>query len=298
MRNGFTKFSMAALVALVAFIGTANAYTLTGFGADGGWKNSPITTVFDESDYTLDDTTGNVDAALQLAFDTWADVDLNDDLEFNRLSDGGGNYDVYDGPGWSLDPGSYWNYANITIGGWRDAAFFEEFGAGGGTGILAVSITSKLKGAGKPQWTSDIYLNDYFAWSSNPGAGEIDIETVVLHEAGHSLGFGHEDSLTSVMQSYYFGVNRDLYDTDIDGAIDLYGSKKGGGGGGGGGGGNGGGPGGGGPPGRNLVIGVTLVDGYEFDFFTAATPEPSTFAMTLLGLLSLGVVGWRRRRRA
>ena len=29
----------------------------------------------------------------------------------------------------------------------------------------------------------------------------------------------------------------------------------------------------------------------------AIIPEPSTFALTALGLLSLGFVGWRRRRR-
>jgi len=290
----------------------ASAYSLTGVK----WKTDPVTTVFDESDYTLDlgaDATalGQVDTALQNAFDTWADADANDKLSFDRKSDLGGNYDVYDGPGGALDQSSNSLYANITVGGWLPNSYFDSISGGGGSGILAVTWSAKLQGGGsmKPHLEVDIYFNDHFNWSVD-GTG-IDIETVALHEAGHAIGLGHEDSVPTVMGTYYAGIQRSLYDDDLAGLADLYGSG-GGGGGGGGRGGNGGGPGGGGPPGRGLgydgveysVIGVTTMDDYRHFLSTGglstsnltAVPEPSTFVLGAIGLAALAF-GYRRRQR-
>jgi len=55
----------------------------------------------------------------------------------------------------------------------------------------------------------------------------IDLQTVLLHEIGHSLGLGHENSLGSgltapVMQSLYWGEQRSLRADDIAGIRTLY----------------------------------------------------------------------------
>ena len=44
-------------------------------------------------------------------------------------------------------------------------------------------------------------------------------------------------------------------------------------------------------------FGVLSLDDKLWLTFTAAVPEPSTFALASLGLLGLGLVGWRRRKR-
>jgi hypothetical protein len=109
-----------------------------------------------------------------------------------------------------------------------------------------------------------------------------DIETVFLHELGHAIGFGHENSVESVMASFYDEESRALYATDIDGAVALYSNPlKGGGTGGGNGGSKGG---------KKNKLGAL-----EADFNFAPIPEPSTLAIFGLGLAVLGLV---RRRRA
>ena len=291
-------------MALIALLTTqASAYSLTGVQ----WKNDPVTLVFDESDYTLDASAGDVDGALQNAFDTWADADANDKLSFDRKPDLGGNYDVYDQPGGGLDQSSNSLYSNITVGGWLPKSYFDSLEAGGGDGILAVTWSAKLRGGGsnKPHLEVDVYFNDNFNWSVD-GSG-IDIETVALHEAGHAIGLGHEDSVPSVMGAFYAGPQRTLFEDDLAGLGELYG----GGGGGGGKGNNGNGGGGGGRPNRMgfddfgySIVGITTVDDYRH-FMTAgglapanmgAVPEPSTLVLAAMGFIALAF-GYRRRCR-
>jgi len=42
--------------------------------------------------------------------------------------------------------------------------------------------------------------------------------------------------------------------------------------------------------------GIGIFNGFEIES-NAIVPEPGTFVLATLGLLSLGLVGWRRRRR-
>jgi hypothetical protein len=56
-----------------------------------------------------------------------------------------------------------------------------------------------------------------------PGTGVYDLETVILHELGHSLGLGHTEFPGAVMGSSYIGANRELSPDDIAGITTLYG---------------------------------------------------------------------------
>jgi len=71
---------------------------------------------------------------------------------------------------------------------------------------------------------ADMVLNTRYRWSTggNPGANEIDVETVMLHENGHVVGLGHSDDPGSVMQAYYGGVQRTLGQDDVDGITAKY----------------------------------------------------------------------------
>lgn len=58
----------------------------------------------------------------------------------------------------------------------------------------------------------------------------IDLQSILLHELGHSLGLSHTDVAGAgagapVMQPYYWGELRDLHPDDIDGIQSLYGRE-------------------------------------------------------------------------
>ncbi|MES1245582.1 MAG: matrixin family metalloprotease, partial [Acidobacteriota bacterium] len=62
--------------------------------------------------------------------------------------------------------------------------------------------------------TSEIYYNSGFSWLAGTG-GSFDLETVALHELGHSLGLGHSGlPVLSVMTPVYSGIRRCLRPLD------------------------------------------------------------------------------------
>lgn len=106
-----------------------------------------------------------------------------------------------------------------------------------GSNVLAVAFISRR---GSRIVESDVIFNSAFTWGSYRGSrrsGLVDIRRVALYEFGHSLGFGHENSRASIMQSYISNIDR-LQADDENGARALYGGGGDDGGGGGGGGGD------------------------------------------------------------
>ncbi len=69
----------------------------------------------------------------------------------------------------------------------------------------------------------DIHFNDTFDWKV---AGNVpyDVETVALHEMGHSLGLAHTNVSNSTMEPVYAGVRTYLGSDDIAGIRSIYGS--------------------------------------------------------------------------
>ena len=280
------------------------AYTFTGIGEAGGWDNinkrGPIGTVIDQSDYTADMTGGQVETALLNAYNTWDSAEqAAPNLNFNYLPDQGSNYDAFDTYPPNLDPGSDWNYANIVIGGWLDQQYFENLESGGGSSILAVTWSAKLRGGNgprKPTWHTEILFNDFWNWTDTTPTSfyDIDLESVALHEVGHTLGLGHSDDPTAVMWPYYKGTRQALTDDDLAGIAALYGGD-----GGDGNGGKGGNP-HGGPPGKNkFTFGDSdwLLSNVTHFGAINATPEPSSLVLITTVILMLAGYTWRHRRR-
>ncbi|MBI2913625.1 MAG: matrixin family metalloprotease [Chloroflexi bacterium] len=72
-----------------------------------------------------------------------------------------------------------------------------------------------------PGLASDIQLKPSLVWHTN-GISHYDVETVVLHEAGHFLGLPHSSVQESVMYPSYQGVRRQLSQYDIDAVSAVY----------------------------------------------------------------------------
>lgn len=73
----------------------------------------------------------------------------------------------------------------------------------------------------------DVHFDDSETWSllsQNSSSQPIDLQTVALHEIGHSLGLAHSTVSGAVMYAYYGGTDRDLESDDINGIRTIYGS--------------------------------------------------------------------------
>lgn len=290
--TNYTPFTVG--LCLLLSVSIAQAYSLNNLGAAGGWDNvekeyPPVTYVLDRSDYItdLDLTETKVTSALNNAFNTWGSVE-NSSLSFAEKEDLGGNYDLTDGPAEDgfLDQNANYLYANITFGGWLDNSYFDSLdGAIDGTSdILGVTWTGRVRGplSKKPRWFADIFFNDAWTWSLSGATDTYDIETVMLHELGHAIGLGHENVADSVMGTYYLGIERDLYQDDIEGVLALYPEKTKGGKDGGG----GKPPWAGGPGGRGSITILTIAD-YDSIVLPLDVPEPATLLLIAPGLLFL-----------
>jgi hypothetical protein len=66
---------------------------------------------------------------------------------------------------------------------------------------------------------SEVWFNDAYNW--NIGA-DYDVETVALHEIGHTFGLDHSDITGSIMYPYYGGIQTTLHQDDIAGSSFLY----------------------------------------------------------------------------
>ncbi len=185
-------------------------------------------------------------AAVGRAMATWASVDCSNlplvqwpdfglDWGYTQYLTGFGGI-----PGW---------YADYTHAGWLPGDFFEFIGGPGASDeILGVTYTYiwVWTATGEPTDVDnnrkedvafrETYYNNKFSWGVNTGE-PIDIETIVLHEAGHGLSQGHFGKAfrttrngklhiapRALMNAAYSGVQQDITGTDNGGHCSIWGS--------------------------------------------------------------------------
>lgn len=172
----------------------------------------------------------DTEAAITAAMKTWDDVQCSD---IGLIGKGSAPFDLgY--VQWLFGLGGIPGIlADITHGGFLPAAFFDRVRPGGARFILAVTFTFYWISDSRTAFT-EIYYNDRFTWKTD--GGNIDVQTVALHEAGHGLSQAHFGDIfrtpggklkfapRAVMNAAYSKVQREIDGTDLAGHCSIWGS--------------------------------------------------------------------------
>ena len=72
--------------------------------------------------------------------------------------------------------------------------------------------------------SSDIDVNANYSWANGAYSGCYDLQTIVLHEIGHSVGLSHSSNSSAVMYAYAYTntLKRTLHSDDINGVRSIY----------------------------------------------------------------------------
>ncbi|QCK14437.1 hypothetical protein DCC35_06630 [Mangrovivirga cuniculi] len=217
----------------VFFMDTGNkqldADFVPGTSIDG---TNDISYYIDENRPSADLDVSTTSEAIDRAMNTWDNVRCSDLNVFKVPSNSMANTGFISalfGFGGSLD-----YFGDVVHCGWMGPDFFNFLRPGGANGILGVTFTiifvdengpTDIDNNGKNDVAfREIYYNDNFPWFDG---GNIDVETVALHEAGHGLSQAHFgkaflDNGTgkvhfaprAVMNATYSGVQTDILRTD------------------------------------------------------------------------------------
>lgn len=160
------------------------------------------------------------EASLDKATKSWASQSCVSGAKVVKRLDNGADPDIFDA---IAGYGGYgdWRLADVVHAGFMPPSFFDTVnGPGSGSTVLAFSVTFVFVGPdGNPSdinkdgyldtAANEIYYNDGFSWLLG-AQGSLDLETVALHEIGHSLGLGHVGPpLEAIMNPVYAGVRRE-----------------------------------------------------------------------------------------
>lgn len=205
--------------------------------------------------YLVDQSDGNTasglpsadsEAAIDRALATWGADSCMSNAKLVKRVDTGEDPDVFDG---LLGYGSVGTpfLADIVEGGWLPRPFFEALAPGGGRGIVAVTLTFTFNDpvTGEPTDINgdnfldvaftEVYYNDNFGdpngdrpankWGIDVALPRVDVETVAVHENGHSLELGHfGPPPAALMNPRYAGISQDLHPIDHAGLCSVWGS--------------------------------------------------------------------------
>ncbi len=181
---------------------------------------------------------GAVEAAVDRAVQTWESQSCLRKVPIEKRPDDGGDPDLFDAAFGYGEPTDI-RAADVVVAGWLPAPFFEAVVPSGGETVVALSVTFIFVGLdGEPTdadrngyldtAVSEIYFNDAFRWTVEGAAAQesLDVESVALHELGHSLGIGHINSSEAVMSPVYAGVRTALTYQDHAALCTVWGSWR------------------------------------------------------------------------
>jgi hypothetical protein len=178
----------------------------------------------------------DVEAAIDRAYETWQDDSCVSNTTIVKRADPGIDTDVFDeliGQGDTSFPNfAYLFEADIVIAGFRPRTFFDAMAPQGGDYILGTTVTFHfLTDANNDHFFDTAFVETYynanpdFSWGIDIGLPGTDVETVALHESGHSLGVGHfGPPPQAVMNPIYGGIRQSLLPVDRASMCTVWGS--------------------------------------------------------------------------
>ena len=212
-------------------------------------QGTDITYLVDRSDGATASglSSAQTEAAIDRALTTWSTDEALKKVNIVKRDDRGADPDIFDS---FFGFGRFGNpfLADIVDAGWLPRDYFEAVGGpGGGGGILAFSVTFIFVDdvSGNPTdingdnyldaALNEVYYNNTFGdrrddrsgnpWGINVALPGIDVETVALHENGHSLELGHfGPPPDAVMNPVYAGIRHVPLSPDDAGMNAVWGS--------------------------------------------------------------------------
>lgn len=178
----------------------------------------------------------DTEAAIDRSMATWnLQEKCTSKVDIVKRPDSGVDPDIFDA---FFGFGGFGNpfLADIVSAGWFPPSYFDAVaGPGGGNGILAFSVTFIFTGGGVPTdingdgyndtALNEVYYNDRWFWGINTPIPKVDVETVALHENGHSLELGHfGPPPAAVMNPVYSGINHQPLSIDHAGMCAVWSS--------------------------------------------------------------------------
>ena len=221
-------------------------------------EGSDITYVVDQSDglaLSVNPTSGAVfvignattEPAVDASMLTWQNSPQCVSVPVTKLADNGGNIDLVDDIVLVRPTGT--PTADITHGGWITPTFFNRIAPSGANFILGVTFTFVfVDDAGNATDVDhdghadvafrEIYYNLNFPWSTTEGTVNVDVQSVVTHEAGHAFGLDHFGKVfidnggtikyapRAMMNAVYVSPFRQLTGTDNASVCQLWADSK------------------------------------------------------------------------
>lgn len=211
-------------------------------------QDDDITYLVDQSDGATSSglTHLQTEAAIDEAMATWDNSRALRKVDVVKRVDSGADPDILD---WLLGfdddgiPGDSF-LADIVHAGWLPREFFDALRPPkGGEQVLATSATwifvdseEQPTDINGDQYFdtafNEVYYNDYwgdpegdprFPWGIDVDYPPIDVETIALHESGHSLGMYHfGPPPDAIMNVYFYERRQSLYPIDIAGMSAIW----------------------------------------------------------------------------
>lgn len=194
-----------------------------------------ITYLVDQSDGSTLSGLPNADTepAIDRAMATWDGLTCSD-IPIEKVADPAVDPDYVDFLlGFGPPPVGDWPYADIVHAGWTLAFAPPTLGVTFTLIWVDGGVPTDIDHNGKADTAlREIYYSSYYVWQID---GNIDVETVALHEAGHGLSQGHFGTLfkttangkfhfspLAVMNAGYTQVQQSIGETDLGGHCSIW----------------------------------------------------------------------------